>query len=204
MFARRAHAVFIGCRQPARRRPVCLLASLTLRNPCISSKPRDCMGYPSSALLRCGLVRPSMPRSVRVPMDPDSLSMDRQQKTPDISRAIVHPRTRLELKLVRPEGFEPPTNGFGSHYSIRLSYERLAAHYARTAGMRVMGPGGAGPGEPRRHSRRHDTGLSARAVGGSQPDAQVRAHRIQAVQRCPSQAAVPRKQARSTSQPDRA
>ena len=28
--------------------------------------------------------------------------------------------------MVRPEGFEPPTNGFGSHYSIRLSYGRLA------------------------------------------------------------------------------
>ena len=27
--------------------------------------------------------------------------------------------------MVRPEGFEPPTNGFGSHYSIRLSYERI-------------------------------------------------------------------------------
>jgi hypothetical protein len=27
--------------------------------------------------------------------------------------------------MVRPEGFEPPTNGFGSHYSIRLSYGRL-------------------------------------------------------------------------------
>ena len=27
--------------------------------------------------------------------------------------------------MVRLEGFEPPTNGFGSHYSIRLSYRRI-------------------------------------------------------------------------------
>src|SRR5690606_13528858 len=36
--------------------------------------------------------------------------------------------------LARQEGFEPPTNGFGSHYSIRLSYRRVAGNYATAPG----------------------------------------------------------------------
>ncbi len=93
-------------------------------------------------------------------------SLYRQQKTLDLSRFFLNPSTSSGTELVRPEGFEPPTNGFGSHYSIRLSYERLAAHYARTAGVRVMGLGDTRPGQPRRHSRCDDTGVSARAVAG--------------------------------------
>jgi hypothetical protein len=35
------------------------------------------------------------------------------------------PTARNIAEMVRLEGFEPPTNGFGSHYSIRLSYRRV-------------------------------------------------------------------------------
>src|SRR5690606_24442836 len=36
-------------------------------------------------------------------------------------------KNQRAAEMARPEGFEPPTNGFGSHYSIRLSYGRFVA-----------------------------------------------------------------------------
>ena len=44
--------------------------------------------------------------------------------------------------MARPEGFEPPTNGFGSHYSIRLSYGRLAMEPRVSAGRAFSHRGG--------------------------------------------------------------
>ncbi len=40
------------------------------------------------------------------------------------SVARLAKRRHVGREMARPEGFEPPTNGFGSHYSIRLSYGR--------------------------------------------------------------------------------
>lgn len=42
-----------------------------------------------------------------------------------IADRVAGPQESTDRKMARLEGFEPPTNGFGSHYSIRLSYRRL-------------------------------------------------------------------------------
>ena len=47
-----------------------------------------------------------------------------------VSGLSLDPAPAGRRELVRLEGFEPPTNGFGSHYSIRLSYRRITPRYS--------------------------------------------------------------------------
>ena len=66
-------------------------------------------------------------------MPPDLIGL-RIKKNPKILWGFGHPETCSDFNLARPEGFEPPTNGFGSHYSIRLSYGRIVFRPAEPGG----------------------------------------------------------------------
>src|SRR5690606_16205978 len=64
--------------------------------------------------------------------------------------------------MARLEGFEPPTNGFGSHYSIRLSYRRVVF---RTCARRRLGRcrrSGRVAGAVARRSEEHTSELQSR------------------------------------------
>ncbi len=56
---------------------------------------------------------------------PRTISRSLLGRSFDGNRQINRATEGNRRSLARPEGFEPPTNGFGSHYSIRLSYGRV-------------------------------------------------------------------------------
>src|SRR5690606_22860663 len=84
--------------------------------------------------------------------------------------------------MARLEGFEPPTNGFGSHYSIRLSYRRAGRHFplsgAMLRGSRRVDRGGAASGG--------DPGIPKRPASVSHARPGV------TIARCPTNASRPR------------
>ena len=63
--------------------------------------------------------------STPLPFDLQSWTSQSRKCPKRTTYALTNKLRNYRRKVARPVGFEPPTNGFGSHYSIRLSYERV-------------------------------------------------------------------------------
>jgi hypothetical protein len=114
--------------------------ALTRRALCIVWRAREELFRTIPGAHPCGALPGAATKTAVLPFCRTRLDHRQRFESSNRTQLPCCPFTSIGMKLARPEGFEPPTTGVGSQYSIQLSYGRMVG----ALGYRSVGPASMG------------------------------------------------------------